>query len=375
MIVISIDGLSAMMPGVYGNTSIETPSIDAMATTAMTFDFAFANSSDLATSLRAMMSATGKQPDNEVADGRTVFVSDCETAIACATEAEFETIIQAKVTIASQPADEIAETRAAQFFSTAIAEIESVTAGDLIWLHYSGLSQQWTSPVGLRETFAGPDDPTPWSLVQAPNFPFDPEIDDPDSLVAVQHAMFAEVTVVDRMLGLFLDSINEHPVAANATIVLTSPRGFSTGSSNRVGVGESLQGDSVHVPLIVRQGGDGTQAEFVNRRSHALVDNAQVGQLIADGNSAVHIAQWLRERDREFITGDADPCFLKRETQTAVVTDAWKLIETTVSQPPSSRVQLFARPDDRWEVNDVSTRCPSVVEELKRLLADESHPV
>ncbi|HAC90868.1 MAG TPA: hypothetical protein DCF63_09585 [Planctomycetaceae bacterium] len=30
-------------------------------------------------------------------------------------------------------------------------------------------------------------------------------------------------------------------------------------------------------------------------------------------------------------------------------------------------VQLFAKPDDRWEVNDVSARCTEIVEKLRQL--------
>ena len=32
--------------------------------------------------------------------------------------------------------------------------------------------------------------------------------------------------------------------------------------------------------------------------------------------------------------------------------------------------RLYAKPDDRWEVNDVANRCPGVVEELQAAADD-----
>ncbi len=52
---------------------------------------------------------------------------------------------------------------------------------------------------------------------------------------------------------------------------------------------------------------------------------------------------------------------LNGQTQ-AIQTHAWKLIRH------GSKCELYAKPDDRWEVNDVSRRCPHIVESLAGLL-------
>jgi hypothetical protein len=39
-------------------------------------------------------------------------------------------------------------------------------------------------------------------------------------------------------------------------------------------------------------------------------------------------------------------------------TAAWYLRQTSVPE-------LFSKPDDRWEVNEVSNRCPDVVEAMR----------
>ena len=50
------------------------------------------------------------------------------------------------------------------------------------------------------------------------------------------------------------------------------------------------------------------------------------------------------------------------DAETAIRTPAWYLRQ---SDPP----ELFAKPDDRWEVNDVANRCHDVVDRLGKAAA------
>jgi len=45
----------------------------------------------------------------------------------------------------------------------------------------------------------------------------------------------------------------------------------------------------------------------------------------------------------------------------SIQTGNWKLIHPSDS---TDSAQLFAKPDDRWDMNDVSRRCADVVDEL-----------
>ena len=55
-------------------------------------------------------------------------------------------------------------------------------------------------------------------------------------------------------------------------------------------------------------------------------------------------------------------CILGSASQRAIRTPAWYL--RAAAEP-----ELFAKPDDRWEVNDVATRCREVVESLQDILS------
>ena len=50
-IVVTIDGLNSFMLGLYGNTMLETPAFDRVASSGITFDFALSHSCELADSM------------------------------------------------------------------------------------------------------------------------------------------------------------------------------------------------------------------------------------------------------------------------------------------------------------------------------------
>jgi hypothetical protein len=49
-------------------------------------------------------------------------------------------------------------------------------------------------------------------------------------------------------------------------------------------------------------------------------------------------------------------------------TPAWYLLRS-----PEGTRELFAKPDDRWEANEVSDRCQSIVDDLERVLDEFQH--
>jgi len=152
-IVLTIDGINSFMLGMHGNTSLETPAFDAFAARGISFDFAFAPSCDLPAVLRAMFSGSGDQPVTATLQGSSTFVSDCTVAVAAAESAAFDSIIAVEQKQTAAPAENLAETQAADFFAAATEAIGTLNEGDLLWLHFSGLSSAWDSPIELREQY------------------------------------------------------------------------------------------------------------------------------------------------------------------------------------------------------------------------------
>lgn len=365
-IVLTIDGLNSFMLGPYGNTMLETSAFDRIAAAGITFDFALSHSSELANSLRRMLAASDEVYASQCVAGRSVFVTDCGIAAEIAQEAQFETIIEIDSALKStnRVAEKIGETRTATFFSAALEAVEQIQAGDLLWLHFSGLSQSWDSPMELRNQFVGPDDPEAYALSDPPRQSFDSAVDDPDLLVSIQAALTAQIAVIDQLLDIFLNFVAEHPIASKAHLAITSPRGYSLGGGGQVGIGTSLSSESVNVPLLLSLAGD--EDRFSNVRSHSLVQNSLVAALIEQLGQDVadHDWQFLSSHCAVFTDDQSEPVFLDGKNERALQNRFWKLIHRQ-EENGDEQWRLYVKPDDRWDANDVSSRCPQIIEELK----------
>lgn len=365
-IVLTIDGLNSFMLGLYGNTTLETPALDRVASSGVTFDFALSHSCELADSMRKMLAVSDEVSVASSVAGRSVFVTDCKAAAQCAQEAQFETIVDvaSELDETSRVAQGIGETRAATFFSSALEAVEQIQPGDLLWLHFSGLSQSWDAPLDLRNQFVGPDDPEAYELAVPPAQPFDAEVDDPDLLVSIQAALNAQVALIDQLSGVFLNFITEHPVASKAHLAITSPRGYALGGGGQIGIGASLTSESVRVPLLLSVAGD--REEFSNLRSHSLIQNSLVSELIgqlADDETDSGL-QFLSQHCAVFLDDQSEPVLLEGKNERAVQNRFWKLIRRQ-DEDGQEQWRLYVKPDDRWDANDVSSRCPQIVDELK----------
>ncbi len=176
-------------------------------------------------------------------------------------------------------------------------------------------------------------------------------------------------------------------------MALLAPRGISLGEHGRLGrCDDPLYSEIIHVPLLVRL----PEAFAVGVRSKAIVQPADVAATLCEwagieaskppnafgmGRSLLPLVggQPLESFDRAVAIGD------RRER--TIVVPAWSmrvpdhptsteiahndLSATTVnarSLPP--KTELFAKPDDWFEVNELSNRCPEIVEQLQAVLAD-----
>jgi arylsulfatase A-like enzyme len=124
---------------------------------------------------------------------------------------------------------------------------------------------------------------------------------------------------------------------------------------------EALHGELVHVPLVLRFP-DGTAAGRLGAaaRSQALVEPADLWATFLDrwriaappSPTGVSLLPLVREepvatRDRLVVAGPGQ--------ERAIRTPAWYLRK---AEPP----ELYAKPDDLWDVNNVAVRCQEVVD-------------
>ena len=342
-VVLVIDGLASNLPGPYGNTTVDTPTLNQFAAESELFDFCFAESPMLQDSYPILWK-------DLVGEG-SMLVADCPEVLKLAGEMSFDSIVDASSPPKTELAADIADTQTANFFIHAIEALQALDSDGICWLHHSGLTGAWDAPWEMRCAFADEDDPEPPKEIERPVSTFDPKEVDPDLLLGYQQSAYAQLVVIDQLLGTFLQQLEQNGIAQSASFVIASPRGYALGEHGIVGEFNNLYSETIHVPLMIRMPQDSPgKAAVFGSRHQGMVQFSQLNRMIAgllDGG--FHSVSFCDVAESH--VGD-----LK-----CINNGKWKLIH----QPESPEsAELFAKPDDRWDVNNVSRRCADVVQEL-----------
>jgi len=388
-LVIVLDRLPAHLIGAYGNAWIRTPALDALAAESLLFEFATIDSPRLdglyrsfwqgihaarsnghevlsANELPSLLRAKGVKP---------ILLTDEPEVAGLPLTQSFDELIRIEGARAAQPADSVESTQLGRFFTTAADAIQSATAGpSLFWLHSQGLAGPWDAPLELRNYYAAEDDPEPPTTVEPPNRLLAPD-HDPDERLGIAQAAAGQVTALDECLESLLGAID--PCwRETALLIVIGARGLPLGEHLRLGpCDEALYEELVHVPLLVRipdslaplrtqalaQCPDifatlmdwfDCQQPGAAGKTHSRFQGASLLPLVADPVRSL--------RDSALTVGARGPA-----AEWSIRTPAWYLRHSSGdSQEEPPRVELYVKPDDRFEVNDVARRCGDVVEQL-----------
>ena len=391
VIVLAVDRLNPSQIAAYGNTCHDTDAMNRIAGRGVLFDQAVAPIANLEASYRELFGAAsvtatlGDSPEGtwlaavNRAGVESTFICDRDWLAKSDVLAEFDSVSRLSVKPLDRLASRASQTSLARFFAQLIDHLESMPSQSLAWVDSSGLAGQWDAPYELRQSLADPDDPEPPKFHEPPEFVFDTKDGDPDALLGVQQAIDAQVRLLDDFIGVLLDVLDQ-PEFADTMFCLTSLRGYALGQHGLVGSpdGEFAQtlplrygyNESVHSPLMVclpeKLAGE-QSVGGQSLRSGKLVTPAVVSSLIESFlcRADDQVESWLAENsalpasDRAMVVFQNDP-------ELVLLTHAWKFMLNA----DTDECELYAKPDDLWEVNDVSQRCPNEVR-LFRELAEE----
>ena len=381
-VICVIDRLGAAWLGPYGNTWIETPAFNQLATDCVLFEHAVADSPDLSRLYRSYW--TGRHAICEDAAGSrntigdltsrgvdTMLVTDEPLLAGHPLSEAFAGRVEVTARTSNEPAGTLLETGLANLFSAALATLRELTPPFLLWVHSRGMGAPWDAPYELREAFAVEDDPQPPDFTAVPSHEL-PEDYDPDELLGIVHAYAGQVVSLDECLAGLLAAIAEHNDMPLLTL-LTSPRGFPLGEHRVVGDAVPLLfSETLHVPYLLRRpvGNDGLNRvrRFLQPAdiSATLTDWFQVPAESANGlaRSSLRVAAGTTGRldDRACAAQGGQRVFR---------TPAWQLwLPATAGQDiggfewDAKQPELFAKPDDRFEANNVAERCPGIVQAM-----------
>jgi arylsulfatase A-like enzyme len=182
----------------------------------------------------------------------------------------------------------------------------------------------------------------------------------------------AAVSHCDEQVGTFLDELRRHPDWNETLLIVTSDFGEPPQQQNDSAT-LRLREAVIHVPLILRVPG----AEHA-ARSPALVQSMDLLPTVLDamgiavecpldGVSLLPITRWERQSVRDHL------CFAMPGDGCAIRTPDWYLIlPSAAAEPDPNTAELYIKPEDRWERNNVARQFPEVVEELAATLRNTS---
>lgn len=388
VIVLVVDRLNPSQIGAYGNTCHNTDAINQIASQGILFDQAVSPIANLEASYRQFFNAASNRSDSKSPDETwlaAISRSGVETTFMCdrAWLAEsqvldgFDSVSQLSVKPLDRLASRASQTSLARFFAQAIDRLESMPSQSLAWIDCSGLAGQWDAPYELRQSLADPDDPEPPTYYEPASFVFDTKEGDPDALLGVQQAVDAQVQMLDDFIGVLLDVL-EQPEFANTMFCLTSLRGYPLGQHGLVGSADARAAqalplkygysESLRSPLMVclpEKRDHGQLVHDQSVRSGKLVTPAVVLSLIESFlcQADDQVDSWLASNST-LPACDRAIVVVQNEAEVVLLTHAWKFMLNS----QTDECELYAKPDDLWEVNDVSQRCPNEVRLFRELV-------
>jgi arylsulfatase A-like enzyme len=380
IICLVVDGLRASALGTYGAAGCDTPAFDRLASESFVFDQAWIDNPNLNLIYRGFWQGLAAiMPEEsgvplaslpawlEGQGYQTLLITDEPIVAEHTLAVEFQEV-HLLPPGEEENAHDLSQTQCARLFADLLDSLESMQNNSasepkFIWLHAQGFLAPWDGPLDLRYSLADEEDPLPPDFTSVPHHQLASDYD-PDELLGVTQAYAGQVLVLDACLAALLDYFHTSPWRENTALMVMGSRGFPLGEHLRVGlIDEALFGELLHVPCMWRMP-DGANGGF---RSTALVQPCDVAATLAElpgatfpdatklsGKNLLPVIQDETENLREAILIHGT------DGERAIRTTAWHL-RWHEDEP----AELFVKPDDRWEANEISARCPEIVANLR----------
>ncbi|MCC7086273.1 MAG: sulfatase-like hydrolase/transferase [Pirellulales bacterium] len=396
IICLAIDRLHIGYLGAYGSTWVSTPALDRLASESLVLDRMMIDSPQLQSLYRSLwLGCHAMVPEARIAGTEpmparlanagwktTLFTDDPTLAAHPLADAFDQRFIAERYDRLQNDvrsvAEDLSDTDAAAFFAQAIDWLEkSPRTPFLLWAHTGTLGKIWDAPLNFRAQYHDEDDPAAEDWSSVPNRVFS-EKADPDELLGLRHAYAGQVSLIDELVGSLIEVIDRSPAAPNTMLVVVSTRGFPLGEHGRIGLcDEALYAELTHVPCFVRL----PQGAGASLRSQSLVQPADLCATLLDiacGSSSRQspIASANGRSILPLACGDSagilDRAFaISPDHGCRVETPAWAMrLSPATKRSFQPQVELFVKPDDWCEVNEVSGLCPEIVDQLQSVLAE-----
>jgi arylsulfatase A-like enzyme len=399
-LVIVARGLQLGALGCYGNPWIDTPALDGLAAEGIVFDQHFADRADPAGARRAWRSGRYHLPiPGTVSDAapepdllaalraqgiHTCLIVDDSRPAPAEFAAGWDEVEHVTATEQTTPLEATLE--------AAGAALERLEKRDnwLVWIDLATPLPPWDVP----EEFQAPyftEEPaeeeeeeadeeeveereplTP--LTEITPGPIDP--DDDLLYLSLQTSYAAAVTYLDAGVGQLLEALGGLEGGDELLILFTTDVGQNLGEHGIVGPVRAWPHDEViHLPLIVRLPG-GAEA---GRRVAALTQTVDLPATLAEwfqtplpGTHGLSLLPLVRGETEAIHPYACSGLQVGEAIEYALRTGEWAfLLPVQAGVGEETRApQLYVKPDDRWEINNVLQHHLELAEQLERTLRD-----
>jgi arylsulfatase A-like enzyme len=370
--------------GCYGSDWVETPALDRLAAEGVVFDQHYADRPDAAGARHAWRTGcyafpvleSDEQPPGYIPDLIRPFrdrgvitglVIDPRCDIPADFRAGWHHVLRPNV-LAS--ADTLEAT-----LNAVGAALDRLAAADdwLLWVELGTLLPPWRVPEEyLRQYFPtgeGSEARTPLA-----NLPIGPWDGTDDTLLRLQDSYSAAVTYLDAGIEHLLAELSERGLLDDMLLLVTTDRGLSLGEHGIIGDHRPwLHDELIHLPLLVRLPG----AAEAGRRVFALTQPVDLLPTLLDafslplppihGHSLVPLLDGTAESVRVYACAGL---MLGAAIEWALRTPEWAFVLPVQMEPGDAPrgPQLYRKPDDRWEVNNVIQHHLERAEGLEQIL-------
>jgi arylsulfatase A-like enzyme len=189
-----------------------------------------------------------------------------------------------------------------------------------------------------------------------------------DVIDALRDTYAARVEELDQLWARLWEGLTSIGTLDETLVVLTADEGYPLGEHGAVGFSRPwVHEERDHVPMVMRLPG-GRPAQ----RSSALVTHADLAATIGDwldidssADASSSLLPILRGEEMSLRTSLVSGFV---DVEYAVRTRDWKLILPVRPVGSDRRRQLYSKPEDRWEVNDLVDQRVVIADELETQL-------
>jgi hypothetical protein len=346
LICVSVDGLHNGMIGAYGNGWVQTPAFDSLAVRSVVFDRYYASSVDLLDNFDLFWRDSWLDQFSK-SGGNTILITDDDN-IFNHVNAQFAEKYKIE-SLANEVVEDAEDTTFFKIFTTLIDQVvECGNSGfgrrNCIWAHLCGFRGVWDFPFSYRERHRDEEDPLPYDGFGVPRF----DEFDPDVLQAVMEAYSGGVSLLDDMLAGLMDSIESY-VGGQTVLVVFGTRGFSLGEHKKIGANYDLFGENIHLPLFISLPNNVSStmriSELLNPADLSDFFNSIAKNQI-ESSKILQLTKEIKTNQQHEILR-----IKGKNNEVALVTPNW-----FIRRNEENKINIYVKPDDRWEVNDVSNR-------------------